>query len=143
MARLQADKDATVVQFGGLGFRDKYLWAPPPAIAEVALEELRKARIKRQDSTHIFVCPRLMTPVWLKQFFKVADFVFKIPVKCSFWPPNMHEPCFVGICFPYLRCKPWCIRRTPQLLSFQRRLQKMWEVSEMAAGDLLRELRSF
>jgi hypothetical protein len=36
----------------------------------VALEELRKARIKRQDSMHIFVMPRLFTTKWLNQIFK-------------------------------------------------------------------------
>ena len=41
-----------------------YLWAPAPALAELACEELRKSRNKRQDSSHIFVCPRLMTPAW-------------------------------------------------------------------------------
>jgi hypothetical protein len=36
-----------------------YLWFPPPFAAEFALAEMRKARIKRQTATHIFVCPRL------------------------------------------------------------------------------------
>eukprot|EP00978_Attheya_sp_CCMP212_P024147 scaffold75459_cov47-Attheya_sp.AAC.4 len=31
-----------------------WVWAPPPAAADVAIEELRKARHKRQASTHIF-----------------------------------------------------------------------------------------
>ena len=35
-----------------------FVWAPPPAAADVAIEELRQARIKRQDSTHVFICPR-------------------------------------------------------------------------------------
>ncbi len=43
----------------------KFVWAPPPpAAAGVAVEELRKARHKRQDSTHIFYTPRLMNPLW-------------------------------------------------------------------------------
>jgi hypothetical protein len=32
----------------------KFVWSPPPAAADVALEELRKARIKRQDLLHVF-----------------------------------------------------------------------------------------
>jgi hypothetical protein len=39
-----------------------FVWAPAPAAAWIALEELRKARIKRQKSTHIFGCSRVMTP---------------------------------------------------------------------------------
>jgi hypothetical protein len=37
-----------------------FIWAPPSAAADVvALEELWKARIKRQDSLHIVVIPHL------------------------------------------------------------------------------------
>jgi hypothetical protein len=61
-----------------------FIWAPPPAAAAVALEELRKARIKRQDSMHIFVVPRLLTPEWLKQTFKASDVVFQVPIGCPF-----------------------------------------------------------
>ena len=39
-----------------------FIWAPPPAIASFAVNELRRARHKRQKSIHLFVCPRLMTP---------------------------------------------------------------------------------
>lgn len=38
-----------------------YIWTPPPAAAHVALEELRKSRIKRQDSIHVVLIPKLMT----------------------------------------------------------------------------------
>jgi hypothetical protein len=40
----------------------KFVWVPPPAAADVAIEELRKALIKRRDTTHVFLCPRLLTP---------------------------------------------------------------------------------
>jgi hypothetical protein len=39
---------------------DCYLREPPRVAASVAVEELRKARLKRQASTHIFVYPRLI-----------------------------------------------------------------------------------
>jgi hypothetical protein len=39
-----------------------FVWSPAPAAASVAIEELRKARIKRQDSLHVFVCLRLLKP---------------------------------------------------------------------------------
>jgi hypothetical protein len=66
-----------------------FIWDPPPAAAVVALEELRKARIKRQDSLHIVIIPRLLTPEWLRQLFKVSDLVFFVPPKTSFWPGAM------------------------------------------------------
>ena len=67
-----------------------YIWAPPPFAADVALAELRKARIKRQASAHIFICPRLCAPLWLKQLYTAADIVFEVPPGRPGWSANMH-----------------------------------------------------
>ena len=58
------------------------LWPLPPSAADVAIEQLRIARMKRQDSTHIVICPRLLTSEWLKQFNKAVDFYVEIPAGC-------------------------------------------------------------
>ena len=116
-----------------------FIWAPPPAAADVALEELRKARIKRQKSTHLFICPRLFTPSWLRQLYKVSDIVFVVPVGYSFWPTDMYEPCLIGITFPFLRCNPWQLRGTPKMYAVGRKLQKVWEASDVDPGAFLRE----
>ena len=79
-----------------------YIWMPAPMAAEVALAELRKARIKRQQSSHVFVCPRLCTSQWLRHLFKAADFVFEVPVGTDMWPKNMHESLLIGIHFPFI-----------------------------------------
>ena len=50
---------------------------PTRFAADVAIAELRKARIKHQKSTHLFVVPKLCAPLWMKQVFKVADFMFE------------------------------------------------------------------
>jgi hypothetical protein len=84
----------------------KFVWAPAPAAAWIALEELRKARIKRQKSTHVFVCPRLMTPEWLRQLNKASDIVITVPVGHPAWPTHMFEPLFIGIVFPFIRHQP-------------------------------------
>ena len=39
----------------------KFIWVSPPGAADVMIEELRKARLKRRDSTHFVVIPRLFT----------------------------------------------------------------------------------
>jgi hypothetical protein len=41
-----------------------FLWHPPPAAADVAIEQLGIARHKRPEFTHIFLCPRLLTHLW-------------------------------------------------------------------------------
>eukprot|EP00980_Cylindrotheca_fusiformis_P012245 scaffold2984_cov80-Cylindrotheca_fusiformis.AAC.3 len=104
------------------------IWSPPPAAANVALEELRKARIKRQVSTHIFLVPRLCTPSWLKQLFKAADVILEIPPGCPFWPANIFDP--------------WSLRFAPKVLATKRELQKMWKVSPLDSGGVLHEFVS-
>ena len=53
--------------------------------AGAALEELRKARMKRRKSTHLVVVQKLFTPLWLKQLYKVCDIVIFLPAKYHFW----------------------------------------------------------
>jgi hypothetical protein len=102
--------------------RGCYLWVPPPAAANVALEEIRVARIKRQNSFHILIVPRLMTPEWLKQLHKVSDIVFILPLGSSAWTHNMYEPCYVGLTFPFLSVSPWQLRGTPKMYAVGRKL---------------------
>jgi hypothetical protein len=83
-----------------------FVWTPPPAAADVALEELRQARLKRTCSIHLFVCPRLMEPIWRKHLHKSADLVLDIPCGTSFWSTNMFEPLILGVYFPYLSHRP-------------------------------------
>jgi hypothetical protein len=116
-----------------------FLWAPPPGAAIDALEELRKARIKRQDSTHVFVCQRLLTPTWFKPLYKAADIVFEIPARTKFWPATNFEPLIVGICFPFCRNEPWQLRSTPKMFAVARQLSKMWEGPDVDVRDFLRE----
>ena len=122
-----------------IGPPSSYLWHPPPAAADVALEQLRIARIKRQQSTHIFICPRLMTPLWLKQLYKAADLIFTVPVGSTIWPMELFEPLLIGVVFPFLSFSPWQLKGTPKMLSLGRKLSRMWEGEQMDAGNLLRE----
>lgn len=116
-----------------------FVWSPPPAAAEAALEELRKTRTKRQDSLHVFVVPHLMTPQWLKQLYKASDIVFHIPAGCPYWPETMYESLTIGLSLPFLSSRPWQLRRTPKVLNVGRSLRRMFKEEPMAAGDLLRK----
>jgi hypothetical protein len=116
-----------------------FVWSPPPAAAEVALEELRKARIKRQDSLHIIVIPRLMTPEWLKQLYKEADLLFTVDANCPEWPEAMFEPLIIAVCFPFLSVDPWQLKGTPKMLSMGRQLSGLSQESEVDRGTILRQ----
>lgn len=117
-----------------------FLWAPQPAVADAALEELLKSRHKRKDLFHVVLLPRLMTPRWRRLFNKACDFTFVVPADCSFWPSNMFEPLWVGIILPFTHHRPWCLKRAPLLVELGRDLREMLPTREQDAGNLLRKL---
>ena len=120
-----------------------FIWSPPPAAADVAVQELRKARHKRQDSLHVFVCPRLMKPMWFKQLFKASDLLFEIKAGHSHWPAKHHEPLIIAVCFPYLLHRPWLLKNTPAIRGMDRILRGVWEVDEESGVSALREFCVF
>jgi hypothetical protein len=127
-----------------------HLWhvrlASPPEAAFAAIAELRKARINRQKSTHIFVCPRPMTPEWLGQLYKEAYLVFTILLTAAFWSHELYEPILVGICFPFVSSFPWQIKGSPKISASSRKLQILWEKAGVDTGHflckLLKQMRS-
>ena len=119
------------------------LWAPAPAIADDALEELLKSRHKRTDLTHIVVIPLLMTPRWWRLFNKVCDFTFIVSPGAAFWPSHMYESLWVGIVLPFIHCRPWSLKRAPLLVEIGRDMCRVLKESECNAGDQLRKLLLF
>jgi hypothetical protein len=117
-----------------------FLWAPPPAAADAALEELLVSRHKRTDLFHVVLVPRLMTPRWRRLFNKVCDFTAVVPPGVSFWPSNMFEPLWVGIVLPFIPHRPWCLKRAPKLVELGTTLRGMFPDREADARTLLREL---
>jgi hypothetical protein len=116
-----------------------FIWTPPPAAAGVALEQLRQARIKRQNSLHVFVCPRLMTCEWIKQLWKAADVIFEVPIGSEWWPSKMHEPLTIGILFPFIPHRPWQLQGTPKMLYVAREVRRLSSEKNLATGDFLRQ----
>ena len=117
-----------------------FVWAPPPAGASVCLEELRKARMKRQKSTHVVIIPKLMTSLWLKQFYKTMDLVIHVEANNSFWNKNQFESLIIGICLPYAAHFPWLTRNTPKMYQVGREVRRLLPEKGLAARDILRKL---
>ena len=78
-----------------------FIWAPPPAIADIAVDLMCEARHIRTHTAHIFVCPAPMTNRWRKKLGKIADFVFTVPVGSSLWSKSQHEPLIVAFVCPF------------------------------------------
>ena len=121
-----------------------YVWAPPPAAAPAALEQLCEAKHIRPDCGHVFVCPALMTPRWRRKLGKIADFVFHIPVGSSVWSKDQHEPLIVGLICPLLSSSPWQVRHCGSALARVRQgLSQVWSKDQVHERDTLRELWTF
>ena len=113
----------------------KWIWAPPPGAADVALEQLRLACLKRVKSKHVFVCPRLLSPRRRIHLHKVSDCVIECAVRQSFQENNLHEPLVFGICFFFISHKPLQLRQAPAILGVARELQRM-SVSRLVLQQL-------
>jgi len=119
-----------------------YLWESPPAAADAALEEIRKARLTRRSSTHIVIVPRLCTTLWLKQLYKASDIVLYLPPRFSPWPTTMLEPLVIGILFPYSRFYSWQFKGTPRPCAARIKMQKLLQEADLDPGSLLFEFFS-
>jgi hypothetical protein len=118
----------------------KFVWAPPPAAADVAMEEYRKALIKQRDSTHVFLCPCLLTPQWRRQLNKACNLVLFMKAGSEIWPENMFEPLTIGIVFPFLSVRPWQVRGTPKMLHLGQTMSRLLKDTILVTGNILREL---
>jgi hypothetical protein len=86
----------------------------PRASSLYALEELGMGRNKRGDVLRgVVLIPRLLTPEWFRRLSRVVVCFVVLPAGAEVWSPSCHEPLFVGLYFPLLRCSPWDWRRVP------------------------------
>ena len=98
------------------------VWTPSPCTVDVAVEELCKARHKHHILQHLFLVPRLMSPLWRKQLYKAANLVVTIPFGHECWPIEMYEPLTIAFVFPFLHSQPWQLRGSHYLLALGREL---------------------
>ncbi len=120
--------------------KGRYVWSPPPGAASAALEQLRKAQHKRQKSTHLFICPRLLYPLWQRSLFRSADLIMEIPAGHPAWPADMHEPLILAIYLPFILLRPWQLKRSPCILDVEGYLQRMCKTCDGSEGLVLWQL---
>jgi hypothetical protein len=122
-----------------LVLRGIYLWTPPPAAADVAAEYMTHTIHKRSTSTHVFICPRLMTARWFRLVSKAADLLFYVPVNVEIWNASQHEPLIIAIVFPLSREKPWKQRGSPYCHHTRKVLQELCVSDFGKTSAVLRE----
>ena len=116
------------------------LWALAPAAAEAAVEQLCYARLKRPESCHIAIIPRLLTSRWRKQLSKTTDLIFTLNCGVEFWNSSQHKPLLFAVTFPLRRYKPWRLRGTAFVEHAGRRLQEVQSFGAGRLGAVLHEL---
>jgi hypothetical protein len=116
-----------------------YLWAPPPAAADAAIELMAKSIHKRFDSTHIMIVPRLMTARWRKLLGKATDVMITIPVGTPVWPACEHEPLILAISFPLISHRPWRLRGSRLMDGVVVDLSGMWKDAFDGTRSVLRK----
>jgi hypothetical protein len=90
-----------------------YLWTPPPALGDVAVEELGTSRHKRAHLSHVFLCPG---------------------------PESEHEPLISGLTLCFCPSSPWQVKHCPEFLALAGQLPTLWVSLEATERDLLRQL---
>ena len=103
----------------------KWIWAPPPVVAKVALEQLCEVKLMYPRSSHVFVCPALMTGEWRKQLGKLGDSMFTFAAGSTIWPLDMFEPLTVCFIAPLLHSKPFKASRLSRVAKWESRLSEM------------------
>jgi hypothetical protein len=120
-----------------------YLWFPPPAGAPAAVDWLVQSIHKRPFSTHVFVCPRIMTAWWYKILNKASDIVLNLYTGAEpCWSKDQFEPLTIAVYLPLSRRSPWRHKGTSHICRVHGELQGMWKAGRPGSRFVLRQLLS-
>ena len=117
-----------------------YVWTPPPAVADVAVEMMAQSIHRQPYATHIFLCPRLMTAKWMRMVLKATDATWQIPLGSTIWAVSNHEPLVFSLYLPLSRTKPWRHNRCAQFGHEAKLVQTMLTRCPEDARAILRKL---
>jgi hypothetical protein len=120
-----------------------YIWAPPPTAAEIVVEQLGRARVKRPEALHLIVVPWLMTGRWRRHLGRGCDgYLFRIKNCPDTWDITVQfEPLLIFVCLPFVSSNPRLDDREQLLGKLQGSLpgKKMPEISGRKRGRILRK----
>jgi hypothetical protein len=117
----------------------RFVWVPPPALANVALEQLCEVFHVHPKTSHVFVCPALMTGAWRKTLGKVSDVMVTVPLGSDVWGEQQHEPLVLSLTCPLLACSPWKVKRDNWVEEWESQLSCLWRERASARRSHLRK----
>jgi hypothetical protein len=120
--------------------RSDYVWCPPPAAADVALEQLCKCHLKRPGGVaSLFIVPHILTSIWRKKCFRAGTFSFTIPYATEVWKKGQHEPLICIVFLPLSCHRPWSLRGTKLVGDIERSLRGVQSFNTARTVSLLRK----
>ena len=106
----------------------RWVWAPPPCLAKIAVDELCEAKHTLPGSSHVFICPAVMTGYWRKTLGKIADTMFTLKAGSVVWESSMLEPLTIAFVAPLLSRSPWKAGRLPVMVEWEREMSSLqWD----------------
>ena len=102
-----------------------YVWTPPLAASDAALENLCRNFHLHHYKFHIVCLPRLMTSRLRKQLLKVRDLYVEIPFDETVWSRSNFESLILVIVFPFCRHYLWKLKKTNFVREAEWNLQRM------------------
>ena len=82
------------------------VWTPPPCLAKNAVDELCEVKHIIPGTSHVFICPAVMTGYWIKSLGKIVDTMFTLKAGLCVWSLSMLEPLTVAFVAPLLHRAP-------------------------------------
>jgi hypothetical protein len=119
-----------------------FVWNVPPAAAEVVVEQLGFARLKRPEAMHMIVVLRLMTGRWKRHLTCGTDGYARLDDQ-EVWDISSHyEPVLIYFCLLYRNANPKFEKRRELLVQIQRVVleQQLQAVSSRRRRHFLRKL---
>jgi hypothetical protein len=119
-----------------------FIWSVPPAAAEVVVEQLGFARLKRPEAFHIILVPRLMTGRWRRHLTRATDGYIKIDDPAVWNLDSQFEPLLAFFCLPFNSCNPKLEERREIVDRLQGLVSKpdVPPIPSSARGSFLRKL---
>jgi hypothetical protein len=115
-----------------------FIWIPPPAAADVVMEQLLHARHKRPESLHIVVVPRLITGRWQRLMIRRTDGYARL-LASDVWPmSDQCEPLLIFVALSFRSWDPQHRHRAGLLERFQRIMLGIWAQETVSSAGITR-----
>jgi hypothetical protein len=102
------------------------VWTPPPALADVAMDQMCEVKHMHPNTSHVFLCPALMTARWRKQLWKASDCCVSLLQGSPAWVAKQHEPVVCTLIGPLFSCRPWRVKSHYWVEEWRSEVPRLW-----------------